>query len=189
MVDRLVTDDHALRTLSRFAGVLLATALLAGGTACLAAADGGAAIAKKKCAKKQAVASKKRCKRRKSPTPPVVTPPAAAPSASLSISPTSHDFGPIIVGSSSSSQTFTVTNAGPDPSGSLTSSLGGTDPSFYAISSDTCNGTSLAGGSSCTLDVNCQSVGVLEGTRNATLTVAGTPGGYPLATLTCFLTT
>jgi hypothetical protein len=185
----VVRNDHALRILTRLAAALLATALFASGTTCLAMADGGATVAKKKCAKKRAVAAKKKCKRRRQSTPPVVTPPAIAPSASLSISPTSFNFGPIIVGGDSSPQTFTVTNAGPDASGSLASSLSGTDPSFYAISSDTCMGVTLAGGSSCTLDVKCQSVGVSEGTKTATLTVAGTPGGLPAATLTCNVTT
>ena len=185
----MVKDDHP-SGLSRLAAILLSAALLAGGTAALAQADGEAMAAKKKCAKKRAVAAKKKCKKRKGSTP--TTPPPAttpAPSASLAISPTSHDFGPLAIPGSTSAQTFTVTNSGPDASGTLTSSLAGTDPAFYAISSDTCNGHSLGAAASCTLDVQCQSVGALEGTRTATLTVGGDPGGLPKADLTCFLTT
>jgi hypothetical protein len=193
----VVRDDHALKLLSRLLVVLMTAALLVGGTVSLAATDGGAAVAKKKCKKKRAAAAKrKKCKKKRHATPvtppaatPPVTPPPPPPSASLSISPTDFDFGTVNIGESSSPHTFTVTNAGPDSSGSLTTSLGGTDPAFYSTSSDTCDGSTLPSGSSCTLDVNCQSVGVSQGTKTATLTVGGSPGGLPEATLSCFLTT
>jgi hypothetical protein len=143
-----------------------------------------------------ATAKRKKCKKKRHPTPvappaatPPVTPPPPPPSASLSISPIDFDFGTVNIGESSSPHTFTVTNAGPDSSGSLTTSLGGTDAAFYSTSPDTCDGSTLPSGSSCTLDVNCQSVGVSLGTKTATLTVGGSPGGLPEATLSCFLTT
>ncbi len=185
--------------------LLLATALVVVSVAVAAPASGDgassatdtAAAAKKKC-KKGAAVSKKKCKRRKPATPPATTPPATTPPvvtppgpapASLSISPTSHDFGPIIDGGYSGNQTFTVTNDGASPSGTLASSRGGTHPTNFEISANMCDGISLAGGSSCTLDVRCVAVDAVQDTKTATLTVAGLPGGSPSASLTCLQTT
>lgn len=148
------------------------------------------AHAAKKCKKhgRGAVTAKRKCKKSKQVSPPnQPVAPAPAP-ASLSISPTSHAFGTVPPGDSGN-QTFTVTNSGGSASGTLTSSLGGNNPANYVISSDICNGTSLAGGSSCTLDVHCHTTDITGATLAATLTVAGSPGGSPFASLTCFETT
>jgi hypothetical protein len=118
------------------------------------------------------------------PTQPLVVPPPPAP-ASLSISPTSHDFGTVLPGDSAD-QTFTVSNSGGSVSGTQTSSLGGTNPANYAISSDSCSGIPLAGGSSCTLDVHCHTTAETGAILTATLTVGGSPGGSPFASLTCY---
>jgi len=183
----VVKEDHASSLVPRLAVLLLSVALLGGGTVALALADGGAVAAKKKCAKKRSAVAKKKCKKRKGATPPAAGSPAPTPAAHLAISPTSFALGTVNVAENSPPQTFTVTNSGPDAGGSMTSSLGGTDPSFYSISSDTCNGATLGTGSSCTLDVKC--LGTSEGTKSATVTVTATPGGSPFATLTCVITT
>jgi hypothetical protein len=154
--------------------------------------DRGATIAaKKKCkkAKKGAAEAKKRCKKKRHavPAPPVSpTPPASLP-ASLSISPTSHNFGTVL--GDSGNQTFTVTNSGGSPSGALASSVGGNDPGNFVISTDTCDGTVLGAGAACTVDLHCSNPEANGVTRTATLTVGGSPGGSPYATLTCFETT
>jgi hypothetical protein len=177
--------------------VVLLVLLLVTGIATAAASpghDGGdvASVAKKRCKKahKGAVVAKKRCKKKKlaTPAPPVnpVTPPAAAP-PNLAISPTSHNFGTVL--GDSSDETFTVTNSGGSPSGTLTSSFAGTDPGNFVISTDTCNGTALGAGSTCTVEVHCSNPEFNGVTRTATLMVGGSPGGSPYATLTCFETT
>ena len=149
------------------------------------------AHAAKKCKKhgRSAVTSKRKCKKSHAtpPAQPVVTPPASAPS-SLSISPTSFNFGTVAPGDSGN-QTFTVTNSGGSASGTLTSAIGGTNPTNFAIASDTCNGIALAGGSSCTLDVHCHTTDANNTALSGTVTVAGSPGGSPFASLSCVETT
>ena len=185
----------------RSAALLCAMLLTVTGLATVAAAparpgEDVAFAAKKKCKKahRSAVAAKKRCKKRRTLPPPTypvtpvypATPPAAAP-PSLSISPTSHNFGTVF--GDSADQTFTVTNSGGSPSGTLASSLAGNDPGNFAIATDTCDATTLGASSICTVDVHCSNAEANNVTRTATLTVAGSPGGSPLATLTCFETT
>ena len=175
--------------------VLVATLLACTMGLSLPASGGASAIAHgaKKCKKKHGrsvVASKRKCKKSTQvapPNQPVATPPAPAP-ASLSISPTGFNFGTVPPGDSGN-QTFTVTNSGGSVSGTLTSSLGGTNPANYVISSDTCNGIALTGGSSCTLDIRCHTTDINGATLTGTVTVAGLPGGSPFASLTCFETT
>ena len=144
----------------------------------------------KKHGRSAVTTSKKKCKKPKlavPPNQPIATPPAPAP-ASLSISPTSFNFGTVAPGDSGN-QTFTVSNSGGSASGALTSSVGGTNPTNFVISSDTCNGIALTAGSSCTLDVHCHTTDVNGTALGGTLTVAGYPGGYPFASLSCFETT
>jgi hypothetical protein len=145
----------------------------------------------KKCKKhkRYAVAARKKCKKKRAVVVPPYqpAPPLLAP-ASLSISPTDKDFGVVSPGDSSP-QTFTVTNSGGSPSGALSSSLGGANPSSFGISSDTCNGIALGAGSTCTLDVHCTTVDANNSIFTATVTVTGYPGGYPSATLRCTETT
>ena len=172
------------------ARLLLVVALLVGVVFASTAGSGASPVAheaKKKCKKhKPAYAAKKKCKKKK----PVVTQPApstpAAPPPSLAISPTDKDFGDVI--DNSANETFTVTNTGAGPTGTVHIALGGTDPGNFVISSDTCDGATLGGGASCTLDVHCTLSG-LFGAKSATLNATSNPGGYPYATLTCNTTT
>jgi hypothetical protein len=186
------------RTLRLISAAVLCVALIAAATAQTGAAAPGhevASAAKKKCKKnRSAVASKKKCKKSvpapaptpaPTPTPTPYTPPPTP--ASLSISPTSHDYGTVL--GDSGDQTFTVTNSGQSPSGTLATSIGGTDPSHFIPSSDACNGTALGGGASCAVLVHCSNPDANGVPRSATLTVAGSPGGSPVATLSCVETT
>ena len=157
---------------------LLAVTVAASGPSSLAAAPSGeAAVAKKKkkkCKKKGqkgAVAAKK-CKRKKQPT---------RPPASLSLAPTSHNFGHLAA-YTTASKVFTVTNAaGTAPSGPIGAATSGINPGNFVISENTCAGAALPGGQSCTLKVTY--VPGIGGSHSATLTVSATPGGAPTALL------
>ena len=59
----------------------------------------------------------------------------------LTIVPGSKDFGSIDEGTSSTEQLFTVQNAGSAPTGTLSVSVSGTDAAQFAITTDTCTGS------------------------------------------------
>jgi hypothetical protein len=144
--------------------LLLAAALAAGSTAALttaAHADSSAVAAKKKKCKKAGkrgvpVKKKKKCKKRKSPIiiPPVGTAPGGVaplgPPAVLSITPTSHDFGNVPIGTASAPRTFVVTNSG-GQSGVVTYTISGAHE--FRVSNDLCTGRTLATGGTCSFDV------------------------------------
>ena len=83
------------------------------------------------------------------------------------------DYGPVLVGASTTDQTVTITNEGQQTSGTLSTSLGGTDPGDFAIDSSTCTGT-LAGGKSCSVTVHFSPTAL--GSRSATLSISAFPG-------------
>lgn len=101
--------------------------------------------------------------------------------AALTIAPSSAAFGNLGVGATSPSITFTVTNAGDQTSGSLTVSRTGAHVTDFPITQDACQGTTLAGGASCTVAIVFSPTAL--GTRSASLSVAGTPGGTVTASL------
>ncbi len=108
----------------------------------------------------------------------VTTGPPGPPEVGLSAS--SLTFGTVPTGSTSPAQTLTVTNAASGGSqvleiGQL--STGGVDPGDFALSNDTCSNTSLAAGSSCTVDVSFAPAGV--GSRTATLDVPSNAATSP----------
>jgi hypothetical protein len=94
--------------------------------------------------------------------------PQDAPPPLLALAPPTLDFGPVTLGATSPPLTFTVTNAGGSPSGTLTATL--SDPSFV-VGGGTCVGTAVKGGSSCTVLVVFGPLGG-AGAKAATLTVA-----------------
>ena len=104
----------------------------------------------------------------------------AAP-ANLTISPTSHDFGTHATGTASAPNTFTVTNSGGVPSGTISTSLSGTDAGQFAKPPDGCNGQALAPGASCTLDAVFAPLSV--GAKSASLQASASPGGTASASL------
>jgi hypothetical protein len=93
----------------------------------------------------------------------------ARPSA-LSMSPTSHDYGSVVSGSSSAPSTFTVTNTGGSASAALGTSLGGSDPGQFQLGASTCTGT-LTPGHSCTVAASFSPTST--GPKSATLAVNG----------------
>jgi hypothetical protein len=100
--------------------------------------------------------------------------------AVLTLSPTPWNFGSVAAGSTSAVETFTVTNTGQAPSGTLTTGLSGSTPAQFVITSNTCTGT-LAGGGTCSIKVEFSPN--LAGPYSATLTASATPGGAPTSAL------
>ena len=106
---------------------------------------------------------------------------AAAPKpAKLAISPKSFQYVPVEVGTSSASQSFAVTNTGQSASGPLHVAVTGADPSDFVVDASTC-ATALPAGGACSVSVHFAPAAA--GTRSATLSVSGTPGGSVTSSL------
>jgi hypothetical protein len=86
---------------------------------------------------------------------------------------TSVAFGSVVLGNLTTAN-VTVTNNGDQPSGSLGTTIAGTNGSAFSVTSGTC-GASLAGHSSCDLSVMFSPT--LAGPNNATLSIGASPGG------------
>ena len=99
----------------------------------------------------------------------------------LAISPATHDFGVLSVGTNSAFFAFTVTNTGSVATGGLTSGLTGVNATQFVSSPGTCTGT-LAPGATCT--ISARFAPSVNGNDTATLGVTATPGGTASATLT-----
>lgn len=97
----------------------------------------------------------------------------------LTVRPTSHDFGSVIVGQTSPARSFTVTNLS-GPALSLNSiNLSGPNAADFTVDpSNLSCFPSLAPGASCTFDVAFRPQNT--GARSATVTISG-PGGTPSA--------
>jgi hypothetical protein len=86
---------------------------------------------------------------------------------SLSVAPSSLDFGSVLVGDSSSAMTVTLTNisSGPDTINPI--SVGGTQATDFSVTSDQCSNATVPSGQSCTFSVvfkpsaNSQEAGLL----------------------------
>lgn len=81
------------------------------------------------------------------PPPPTSQPPAPT---GLSIEPTSFDFGTNL----NVPHTFTVTNNGPNTSGTLATNLVADDAANFAIGTNNCAGQTLAAGATCTVQAS-----------------------------------
>jgi hypothetical protein len=101
--------------------------------------------------------------------------------ANLTISPTPHGFGTHAAGTTSPTQTFTVTNTGDVPSGTIATALAGVDPNQFTKSADNCNGQILGPGQSCTLDGAFSPSSA--GAKAAALQASASPGGTASAAL------
>ena len=101
---------------------------------------------------------------------------AAGFSQQLSVSPTTLNFGPTLIGTITPAQTVTVTNTG-----GVTATISSVTPSGYYNTTSTCG--TLAAGQSCTIDVT-YSPGFL-GKTNGTVTIVDSTAGSPeLVTIT-----
>lgn len=101
----------------------------------------------------------------------------------LSVAPQSNDFKSWLIGASSPSQTFTVTNTGMSSSGTLAATLtptNGTMSTEFAVS-DSCAGKQLIAGGTCTISVVFTPAA--RGARSATLSISANPGGTAVASL------
>lgn len=117
---------------------------------------------------------KQRCRTSRSSI--VITLPA------LQITPTSHDFGDVLVGVTSGFEMFSVTNTGGLATGSLETGLGGARPDEFVLGGpDSCTGRPLAGGATCTINVAYSPTEA--GTAAASLEITGSPGLSAIATL------
>jgi len=100
--------------------------------------------------------------------------------AALSIDNNSHDYGTMLINASQSA-TFRITHSGSANSGALTTALGGANAGEFMISTDSCMGSTLVAGAFC--DVAVLAKPTSAGTKAATITVSGSPGGSVMATL------
>jgi len=99
---------------------------------------------------------------------------------SVSLAPTSQNFGSVNVNSSSSPTTFTLTNNSSSNATSVATSITGTNSGDFTKGSDTCNGSSVsASGGTCSLTVTFSPTA--SGSRSATLSISysGADGASP----------
>jgi hypothetical protein len=107
-----------------------------------------------------------------------------APPTSLSINPTSKDFGDqVTTEGPTAATTFTVTNDGPDTSGPLAVVLEGGNPADFnvPVGGDDCVGNQLDSGETCDIDVTFDPT--TSGPLSTNLVVSGSPGGSATAAL------
>lgn len=103
------------------------------------------------------------------------------PSAVLRVNPDSQSFGMVVQNKGSASQTFMVSNNGPQASSALVVALGGTDKAEFQVTADGCNAQILAGNGSCQVTVRFAPTSL--GAKSASLTVSSGGGGPAVAQL------
>ena len=94
----------------------------------------------------------------------------------VTIAPTGPvDFGSVLEGKTSMPTLFTVTNTGTAPLTGISLALGGSGQSNFTITSDTCTGTQVGAGKSCTFKASFAPVvgAGVRGAQSATVTVSG----------------
>ncbi len=99
-------------------------------------------------------------------------------SAEVSLSATSLDFGSVVVGQSSQSQTITVTNTGDAPLNFTSILLQGADPHSFAMI-DECGDEPVMPGESCVLEVTF--LPAIEGPLSATIVLTDDASDSPQA--------
>lgn len=104
--------------------------------------------------------------------------------AVLEITPVSETFADQQITTSSTPKVFTVTNTGGVASGPILSALGGTKPAQFTKSADACNGTTLAAGASCDIEVAFSPSTISEtDNERASLDISAAPGGAASAAI------
>ncbi|HEY4056291.1 MAG TPA: choice-of-anchor D domain-containing protein [Kofleriaceae bacterium] len=97
------------------------------------------------------------------------------PPGTLSIAANMTTLGTAVVGATGSTATITVTNGAPIATGPLIVQAGGSEPVDFTRSDDTCSGTAVAAGATCTFKATLSPRSA--GTKSVTYQVTGTPGG------------
>ena len=100
------------------------------------------------------------------------------PLPDISVSPVSFNFGNVNVGSTSASQTLTVSNTGLADLVIGTLSITGTDDSEFSIQNDNCSGQTIAPSGICTVDVTFSPTSL--GLKSANLSVPSNDPGLPI---------
>ena len=95
----------------------------------------------------------------------------------ISVAPGSWDFGNVRKGKESSRTPVTVTNTGLAPLVVSEIGLSGANPRQFSIASQTCTGTPIAAGSTCTVDVRFSPTRF--GVKSASLTLASSATASP----------
>jgi hypothetical protein len=154
---------------------MLLVASLAAGAVALPAAGAAhpqAVAAAKKCKKKMPTpySKKRRCKKKRAVLP-----------ASISISPTSEDFGMPSVGNEPT-RAFTVANVGGSVTGVPATVITGPGAGSFDIVANTCT-TRISPTAACRIDVKLPFRDPI-GPKAATLSVTASPGGSTSAALT-----
>lgn len=96
--------------------------------------------------------------------------------AAFSVAPASHDFGSLTVGTTSSAQSFTVTNTGGLASGVPSVAVAGTNAADFSVTNG-CT-AAVAPGKTCTFTATFKpSLAMAEGPATATVSASGTTSG------------
>jgi hypothetical protein len=93
----------------------------------------------------------------------------------LSIAANMTTLGTAVVGASGSVATITVTNGAPSATGPLTVQAGGSEPVDFTKSEDTCSGTAVAAGATCSFKATLSPRSA--GQKSVSYQVIGAPGG------------
>ena len=100
----------------------------------------------------------------------------------LSVAADTNDLGRVVIGQTGiTTATFTVTNTGDDPSGTITIQDAGSDPTNFKVTKDGCTGESLLPDATCTFTVSF--VPLTRGTEVGDVRVTPTPGTTVKATV------
>ena len=105
---------------------------------------------------------------------------AVTPGA-LKLAPASTTYPALAPGAVSTDTTFTATNTGGSPTGTITVTLSGSDASQFAVASDSCSEATLAPGGACTIKVRFAPR--TPGGKAASLTAASAAAGTGVASL------
>ncbi|MGE5926711.1 MAG: choice-of-anchor D domain-containing protein [Gemmatimonadota bacterium] len=101
--------------------------------------------------------------------------------STLTLSVATHNFGALAIGARSPVLAITASNSGSSSTGTISVALSGQSSSDFVLVRDLCSGLRLAGGGSCTIEVEV--IPSASGLRQALLTVSGAEGERATATL------